>query len=114
MGRLDEESPIFYLSGYLLKINFTFDLYFATQNAEIYGPLMSHDYDMIEESDIPRVSVSNNDYRTMNCAEAWDIKNDKLQFMKYHFTPPQTSLHHYFDEIYDCAMKGQLSMICYQ
>ena len=48
MGRLGKESSILYLSRYLLKINFTLDLYFACQNAEVYEPLMSHDNDMIE------------------------------------------------------------------
>ena len=40
---MGEESSILYLSGYLLKIDFTLDLYFASQNAEIYELLMSHD-----------------------------------------------------------------------
>ena len=59
VGRLGEESSVLRLSWYLLKINFTvtLDLYFASQNAETYGPLneysMSHDIDMIEEPDIP-------------------------------------------------------------
>jgi hypothetical protein len=54
VGGLGEESSILYLSRYLLKINFTLDLYFASQNAEIYGLLMSHDNGMIEEFDIPK------------------------------------------------------------
>ena len=38
VGRLGEESSILFLSGYLLKINFTLNLYFASENAEIYEP----------------------------------------------------------------------------
>ena len=54
MGRLGEESPILYLSRYLLKMNFRLDLYFVSQNAQIYEPPMGYDIDMIEESDIPK------------------------------------------------------------
>ena len=38
VGRLGEESSILFLSGYLLKINFTLDLFFISKNAEIYEP----------------------------------------------------------------------------
>ena len=39
MGQLGEESSILYLSGYLLKINFTLDFYLAGQNTVNYEPL---------------------------------------------------------------------------
>ena len=48
MGRLGKKSSILYLSGYLLKVNFMLDLYFASQNAEPPVVVIGHDENMIE------------------------------------------------------------------
>ena len=47
MGRLGEKSSVLCLSGYLLKVNFMFDLY-SSKNAEPLAVVMGHDKNMIE------------------------------------------------------------------